>query len=255
MLYYAIIYTETAINYLYEFRIIFINNFINSKVMNMKSISWSNIESLTSEEITYLLYTEGKDIKTICKIRNLEKNDIEKHIIDCKIKYRVFEGAANTSDIIKKLMRYGRDERISVLGRLTENERKNLEKYSISRLYDSNRDECNFYIWLLGECKSSNALQSIITFLKCNDGNVKRICCSALGKIGDIRAEEALISCLDDPRPQIKQYAIKALGKIRSKKAIYILNSICQNIKEKDYVIRAAEQAAREIEKAGDEND
>jgi hypothetical protein len=202
-----------------------------------------------------LLYTEGKDIKTICRIRNLEKNDVEKHIIECKIKYRAFEGVTNTADIIKKLMRYGRDERISVLDRMTDIERKNLEKYAMGKLFDSNRDECNFYIWLLGECRSINAVQSIITFLKCSDGNVKRICCSALGKIGDIRAENALLNCLEDSRPQIKQYAIKALGKIKSRRALPILNSICSNKNEKDYVIRAAEQTIRDIEETGDEND
>jgi hypothetical protein len=87
------------------------------------------------------------------------------------------------------------------------------------------------------------------------DGNVKRICCSALGKIGDIRSEDALINCLEDSRPQIKQYAVKALGKIKSKKSLYTLNSICQNKNEKDYVIRAAAQAISDIEEAGDGND
>ncbi|WDC83649.1 HEAT repeat domain-containing protein [Caloramator sp. mosi_1] len=56
-----------------------------------------------------------------------------------------------------------------------------------------------------------------MTFLKCTDGNIKRICCSSLGKIEAKESEDALISVLTDKRPQVKQYAIKALGKIKSK--------------------------------------
>ena len=41
-----------------------------------------------------------------------------------------------------------------------------------------------------------------------------------MGKIGDIRAEDALIKLLKDPKPQVRQYTIKALRKIKSRKAV-----------------------------------
>lgn len=221
----------------------------------MKSFSWDNIDVLTDWQISYLLYTEGKDIKTICRIRDLDRSDVEKHIIEGKIKYRIYEGINSTEDILKKLMKYRREERINFLSSMTEEEKKGLEKHASEKLFDSSRDECNFYIWLLGELKSSMAVPGLVTFLKCTDGNVKRMCCSALGKIGDIRAEDGLINCLGDQRPQIREYAVKALGRIKSKKSLGVLNKILNSQKEKDYVVKAAKTAIEQIEEKGEVND
>lgn len=221
----------------------------------MKSVEWKDIDKMEDSEISYLLYMEGKDIRTISKIRNMEKTLVEKQIIECKIKYRAFEGVKNTADIAKRLMRYGRDERISVIGRLSLDEKKQLEEYSRNMLFNCTRDECIFYIWLLGEFKSRESIASIITFLKCNDGNIKRICCSALGKIGTKESEDALINCLNDNKPQVKQYAIKALGKIKSLKALDILKKIAEDKNEKDYIVRAALGSINQIIEKGDSDD
>lgn len=221
----------------------------------MKSVEWKEIDEMADSEISYLLYMEGKDIRTISKIRNMEKTIIEKHIIECKIKYRVFEGVKNTSDIAKKLMRYGRDERISVISKMYPEDKQSLEIYARDMLFKSTRDECSFYIWLLGEFKSQESVASIITFLRCSDGNIKRICCSALGKIGTKASEDALISCLGDNKPQVKQYAIKALGKIKSNKAVELLKKISVDKNEKEYVVRAAINSIDQILGKGDLND
>lgn len=221
----------------------------------MKSVEWKDVDQMSDSEISYLLYIEGKDIRTISKIRNMEKTIIEKHIIECKIKYRAFEGVKDTADIAKKLMRYGRDERISVISRMSDEDKAKLEKYARDMLFKSTRDECSFYIWLLGEFKSQESTASIITFLRCSDGNVKRICCSALGKIGNKDSEDALISCLKDNKPQVKQYAIKALGKIKSNKAVELLKTISSDKNEKEYVVRAAINSIEQIVGKGDTND
>lgn len=221
----------------------------------MKSLEWKDIDEISDAEITYLLYMEGKDIKTISKIRNMEKTIVEKHIIECKIKYRAFEGVHNTEDIAKKLMRYGRDERISIISKMSDEDKHELEKYARDMLFISKRDECSFYIWLLGEFKSMESISPITTFLKCSDGNIKRICCSALGKIGSSASEEALISCLDDNKPQVKQYAIKALGKIKSNRSVPLLKKITVDKNERDYVVRAAINSIEQILGKGDIND
>ncbi|MDF2672655.1 MAG: repeat protein [Clostridiales bacterium] len=218
----------------------------------MKSVEWKEIDEISDSEITYLLYMEGKDIKTISKIRNMEKSLVEKHIIECKIKYRAFEGVKNTGDIAKKLMRYGRDERLSVIERMSNEDKFELEKYAKDMLFKATREECSFYIWLLGEFKSKDSIASISTFLKCSDGNIKRISCSALGKIGTNLSEDALINCLNDNKPQVRQYAIKALGKIKSNKALEFLRKISNDKTEKDYCIRAALQSIEEINGKGD---
>lgn len=221
----------------------------------MKNVEWKDIENMSDSEITYLLYLEGKDIKTISKIRSMEKSIVEKHIIECKIKYRAFEGVRNTADIAKRLIRYGRDERLSVISKMSDGDKLELQKYARSMLFKSNREECSFYIWLLGEFKSTESIPAIITFLKCSDGNIKRICCSALGKIGSPASEEALLNCLVDNKPQVKQYAIKALGKIKSIRAVPILKKISCGNDEKDYVIRAAVNSIEQILGKGDLND
>ena len=213
----------------------------------MKEVTWKNIDTLESMEITYLLYLEGKDIKTIGLIRNMDRLEIERHIIEAKIKYRAYEGNNSTEDIMKKLMKYRREERGTILEGMLPGERGKLEKYAIKKLFDSAREECVFYIWLLGELKSRESVTSILAFLKAEDGNTKRMSCSALGKIGDIRAEEGLIKVLGDSRPQVREYAIKALGKIGSKKSYEFLRRLIENPEEKEYVKRAALAVMEEL--------
>lgn len=220
----------------------------------MKKLSWSQIEEMNDTEITYLLYLEGKDIKTICRIRGIDRVDAERHIIEGKIKYRIFEGTKNTEDVVKRLLKCHKDERQNALKIMQNKELKKLERYALENLYNSTRDECLFYIWLLGEIKSKDAVPAIITFLRCRDGNIKRICCSALGKIGDLRAEDSLMLCLDEKRTQIKEYAIKALGRMKSKKALTNLKKISLDENERDYIKRAADFAIKEIEEKGETN-
>lgn len=228
-----------------DFKVIFPNNIKNIYIGRddlMKMFTWEDIDSLMDSEITYLLYLEGKDIKTICKIRNMKSSDVERHIIESKIKYRFLEGGDDVVSIIGKLMRYRREERANILSSLDGKKVKEIEKYAIERLFNSNREECAFYIWLLGEIRSNDAVPSIITFLRCKDGNIKRICCSALGKIGDVRAEDALIKCLNDEKPQVREYAIKALEKIKCKGSVGVLKRVVES-ENKEYVKRAAVRA------------
>lgn len=220
----------------------------------MKDISWENIEQLTDQEITYLLYKEGKSIKAISRIRNIDKSLAEKQIIEFRMNNRIFESAMTTEDIIKNIKKCTREERTLTIGKLPEDTIKELESYALSKLFESCRDDCAFLLYLLGEMKSKKAVPSIMVFLKSNDGNIKRTACSALGKIGDIRAEEGLISALEDKRPQVREYAIKALGKIGSRNAIGQLKKIEINPQEKDYVKRAAKNVLNEIRGAEGRN-
>ncbi|SKA96393.1 Helix-turn-helix domain-containing protein [Caloramator quimbayensis] len=215
----------------------------------MNNLSWNNIKNLNEEEITYMLYLEGKSIDIISRIRNMEKNTIEKQIIECKIKYRVFENSNSEKDIINKLKRCHKNERQSIINLLSNKDKENLENYLLDNLFNAAKEDCGFYIWLLGELKSKRALQPIYAFLKCNDGNIKRICCSAIGKIGDISSENLLISCLSDSRPQVVQYAIKALSKIKSQKSVFYLNKIAEDENQREYVKNAAVSAIEEITK------
>ncbi|HAG44491.1 MAG TPA: PBS lyase, partial [Clostridium sp.] len=42
---------------------------------------WNFAEKYSNEEISYFLHLEGKSIETISIIRNLQKAEVQKHII------------------------------------------------------------------------------------------------------------------------------------------------------------------------------
>jgi HEAT repeat protein len=215
--------------------------------IGLKDISWENIEQLSQQEITYLLYKEGKSIKAISLIRNIDKSLAEKQIIEFRMNNRIFESAMTTEDIIRNIKKCTREERSLTISKLPDDTTKELEVFALSKLFESSRDDCSFLLYLLGEMKSKRAVPSIMVFLKSSDGNVKRAACSALGKIGDIRAEEGLISALEDKRPQVREYAIKALGRIDSRNAVGQLEKIEGSSQEKEYVKRAAKNVLNEI--------
>lgn len=217
----------------------------------MDTLSWESEKELSDGEVTYLLYKEGKPIKLIARIRNMEKSEVERQILDCRIKYRVYEGASTTEDIISNIKSFTREERSLLIRELPESQKVKIEEYALSRLYSSDRDTCAFYIYLLGELKSRRSVPSLKPFLKTSSGIIKRTVCSALGKIGDIRSEEGLIYALSDKRPQVREYAIKALEKIGSSACYDRLNTIAQDLEERDYVRRAADNALKSIHDRG----
>ncbi len=100
-----------------------------------------------------------------------------------------------------------------------------------------------------GEKRDKNKLPELFFYLSHKDGNVRRLTCSALGKIGSPLAERPLIGMLADEKPQVRQYAIKALGKVGTKYALPILTKISEDRKEKEYNRTAARIAATHISK------
>ncbi len=75
-------------------------------------------------------------------------------------------------------------------------------------------------VWIIGELKEVSCLDILIKASVNKYINVRRMAVSAMGKMGDIRAEGALLRALGDENPQVISYAIKSLGKIKSEKAI-----------------------------------
>jgi len=95
-------------------------------------------------------------------------------------------------------------------------------------------------VWILGELKEKSCLNILIKASVHKYINVRRMAVSAMGKMGDIRAEGALIRALEDDNPQVISYAIKSLGKIKSEKAILKIKCIYENT-DKKYIIDAAQ--------------
>lgn len=103
------------------------------------------------------------------------------------------------------------------------------------------------HITSLGETKEESRLEELVAFLSSPNGNVRRLACSALGKIGSSKAEVPLLELLDDPKPQVRQYAIKALGGLAGSEALPKLTEIVNNPSEKGYNIQAAKIASMKI--------
>lgn len=100
------------------------------------------------------------------------------------------------------------------------------------------------HIVALGESKSSSAIPELITALKSEDGNARKLAASALGKIKDSQAVQPLMDLLaNETKPQVRQYAVKALGSTGDSRAIDLLIKIAENESEQSYTRDSAKVA------------
>lgn len=100
----------------------------------------------------------------------------------------------------------------------------------------------------LGNTKSSQAVPELINALQSNNGNVRRLAASALGKIRDTRAVKPLLDLLEsEERSQVRQYIVRALGKIGDHRANRILLQIESDDREIYYTRKSAGVALRNI--------
>ncbi|MBU3180037.1 HEAT repeat domain-containing protein [Clostridium psychrophilum] len=203
-------------------------------------IDWLCISKYSDEEISYFLFLEGKTTEAICKIRNLENAIVQKHIIDGKIKYRFLVHSNDIDDVFKSIAKAGKEDKIFFLNSMSEENKEKLVEVIKTNYVEMHPKDKEVAVWILGELKEKSSLSILIKASVYKYINVRRMAVSAMGKIGDIRAEGALIRALKDDNPQVISYAIKSLGKIKSEKAIVIIKSIYKNT-DKKYIIEAAQ--------------
>jgi len=103
-------------------------------------------------------------------------------------------------------------------------------------------------VWQLGESKDPSAIIKLIEFTKSKNPNERRLAASGLGKLSKFKPQiykacPDLIELLDDEKPQVRQYAAKALGKIGYVKALPHLRKLLDD--EKYYVRKAAQYAIK----------
>jgi len=92
----------------------------------------------------------------------------------------------------------------------------------------------------------------LIVALSDEDGNVRRLAASALGKIADPRAVGPLLALLErEHRPQVRQYAAKALGALRDASAAPMLERIAADEDERPSVRHTARLAAARLRPRG----
>ncbi len=100
------------------------------------------------------------------------------------------------------------------------------------------------HIVALGESKSPSAIPELIAALKSKDGNARRLAASALGKIKNTQAIQPLLDLLaKETKPQVRQYAVKALGDIGDARATDLLERIANDETEQYYTRDSAKVA------------
>lgn len=215
--------------------------------------NWDFIENYSEEEITYFLTLEGKSIEAISKIRNIDKATVQKHIINCKIKYRFLAKSTNIEELFKTLIKAGKSERVYVMNSLDKVNRAKLIDFTKRNYIDLPLKDKESAIWIIGELRAEEGLDLLIKATVNNHVNIRRLSVSALGKIANEKGEMALIRALNDSNSQVVSYAIKSLQKLKSKKASERIKEILK-ISDKPYVQKACEEYLTNI-RDGDEDE
>ncbi len=108
-------------------------------------------------------------------------------------------------------------------------------------------------VWELGESNNPAVIQELINYTQSKNANERKLAASALGKLSMFKPEirEAVLSLivlLGDEKPQVRQYALKALGEIGDPRAkSYIGESLSD---EKEYNRKSAQVALQKIDQS-----
>ncbi|MDP4143964.1 MAG: HEAT repeat domain-containing protein [Bacillota bacterium] len=203
-------------------------------------IDWNRIEEYSEEEISYFLFLEGKTIDVISKIRNKDKSEVQRHIIDGKIKYRFLAESNNSEELFRKIAKAGKQDKIDFLNSMTKDTKDELVTYIKNNYVDMSGKEKETAVWILGEMKYTDCFDILTKASVHNHVNVRRMAASAMGKIGVIKFETILLRLLDDTNPQVVLYAIKSLDRIGSTVAYNKIKELSTRT-DKKYIKEAAE--------------
>ncbi len=92
------------------------------------------------------------------------------------------------------------------------------------------------HVCALGESGSLEHVPELISALEDPNGNVRRLAASALGKLRSKDAVLPLLALLEnETKPQVRQYTIKALGRMGDERARARLKQIASDKAEKEY--------------------
>ncbi|WP_411681068.1 HEAT repeat domain-containing protein [Clostridium thailandense] len=212
----------------------------------MLHVDWQDINNYTDEDITYFLFLEGKSVESLCKIRKLSKEAIQKHILDGKIKYGILAKSDGIQALFHTISSSGKQDKVETLRCLDiDNKFKMIEFIKNNYVHMKTKDKENA-IWITGEIGDKESLNVLMKASVHNHVNVRRMAVSAAGKIGDKCMEPLLIRALEDSNPQVVMYAIKALKKIKSEKVIDKMKELSAS-SQKDYIKKMAKEYIGEV--------
>lgn len=221
---------------------------MKQKKIDQSLLSWDKIEEKEDFIITYLLYDEGKSINLISRIRNLNKETVENHIIQYKSLHN-FKKYSIDDDFFISLLASTKEERVKAIDLLNEDEKIELVEYLIKKIpLIENAEDKMIALWIAGELKDNRLLPVIHNEITHKHGGVRRMVCSALGKISSTDSIDLLHRCLQDAKPQVRQYASKALKIIGNEKTLRRLKNLLNNPNELPYVRRSYKETIDIIE-------
>lgn len=152
-------------------------------------------------------------------------------------------------DFFINLLAGTKDERMKTLNTLTKNEKLELADYLIKKTPTvQNAEDKMIALWVAGELKDNKLLPVIHNEIFHKHGGVRRMVCSALGKIKSVDSIDTLHKGLQDAKPQVRQYASKALKAIGNEKTLRRLKSLLNNPNELPYVRRSYQETIEIIE-------
>lgn len=214
---------------------------------------WNFIENYTDEEISYFLSLEGKSVDAVAKIRNLDRSTVQKHIINCKIKYRFLVKSKSPGELFKSLKDVPKAERLLVLNGLDTVNRERLINYICSSYMDMELKDKDAAIWVMGEMRITAAVDILIKATVNNHVNIRRMAVSALGKVGDPKGLRALMRALDDQNPQVVSYAVKSLQKLNCRDADEKIQLLYSKT-DKAYIKKACEDYMKQVNEVENNN-
>lgn len=218
------------------------------KLLITETITWDKGLALEDTMISYLLYQEGKSIALVSKIRNLPPNVIQEHIIQAKISQSRAE-KGSYAPILTKLLSSTKEERSRFLNECSKEETDKLVGYLKEVIPQIQQPEDKMVaLWIAGHLSAMELLSEIRREYLNKHGGVRRMVCSALRKMPHQDNLPTLHKALQDNKPQVRQYAAKALCEIGDLKTLNRLKNLINKPGEMDYVKRAYRQAIEQIE-------
>lgn len=216
-------------------------------------ISWDNIDQLEDYFITYLLYKESKTVSQISKIRNLDISEVNDQLIRAKIDIKAMlkNQVELSKDILDRFLELGKDDRIRFINELSEERLLELKRKLYKRIIvEKNVEDLMVLIWTTGELKDERFLAIVHPFTGHRHSDVRRITYSALRKIGSDSSREYFQRGLYDTNAQTRQYCAKALAKVGDNNSLRMIKRLRnRKVHEKEYVLRAYDEAINQLEK------
>ena len=217
-------------------------------------VDWNNIDELEDYFITYLLYKESKTVSQISKIRNISTMEVKDQLIKAKLQIKSLskEKVESSKDILDKYLELSKSERLDFIEELNLDDDRMIkfkrELYKRIRT-EKNAEDLIILIWTTGELKEEKYLDLLHALTIHRHYYIRRITYSAIRKISSPRSRTCLEKGLYDSNPQTRQYCAKALAIIGNDNSLKILEKLIkQKSHEKEYVLRAYEEAIQALE-------